>query len=62
MFFVIIWRENTVIWWPLSLSGLTPIIIDMRLTHLGSEASIFSNLNFILHVFFTVKEITFFYF
>ena len=28
------------IWWPLSLSELTPIILYMKLTHLGLESFI----------------------
>ena len=34
--------EDLLVWRPLSLSELTPIITNMELTHLGSEAFISS--------------------
>ena len=36
----VVYRLKNAIWRPPSLSELTPIIYDMVLTHLGSEASI----------------------
>ena len=42
----------TIIWSPPSLSELTPMIFNAGLTHLGSEASIYSAILLILYLFF----------
>ena len=36
---------RNIIWRPPELSELTPMIFDMKLTHLGSEASIYNKIS-----------------
>ena len=50
------------IWRPPSLSELTPMIFDMGLTHLGSEASIYHILILIITGFFTKLDYSHYYF
>ena len=50
-FYLVYFRVNYYSWRPPSLSELTPMIIDRELTHLGSEASSFLLLLFIIQIY-----------